>query len=52
MSYLKIREDDWNTVMESYFQDVGTWETEEEKANFYQQLFDSVLYMVEEENGE
>ena len=52
MRYLKIREDDWNELMESYFQGVGTWETEEEKTNFYQQLFDCVLYMVEESNGE
>lgn len=25
MSYLKIREDDWNTLMESYFQGIGEW---------------------------
>lgn len=52
MKYLKIREDDWNTLMESYFQGIGEWETDKEKADFYNQLFGSVLYMVEESNGE
>lgn len=52
MNYLKIREDDWNTLMESYFDGIGKWKTEQEKAEFYQQLFDCVLYMVEESNGE
>lgn len=52
MRYLKIKEDDWNTLMESYLQEVGTWITDEERADFYQQLFDSVLCMLEESNGE
>ena len=52
MKYLKIRKDDWHTLMESYFQGIGEWETDKEKADFYNQLFDGVLYMVEESNGE
>ncbi len=52
MSYLKIKEADWNELMEGYLYKIGTWKNNEEKAEFYQQLFESVLAMVEESNGE
>lgn len=52
MKYLKIKEEDWHTLMEGYLYKIGTWKNTEEKAEFYQQLFESVLAMVEESNGD
>lgn len=51
MKYLKIKEEEWDTLMEGYLYKIGTWKNTEEKAEFYQQLFESVLAMVEESNG-
>lgn len=52
MKYLKINAEEWHNLMEGYLYRIGTWKNDDEKAKFYQQLFESVIAMVEESNGE
>lgn len=52
MKYLKIKEDEWHALLENYLYNIGTWRNDKEKAELYQQLFESVLAMVEESNGD
>lgn len=52
MRYLKIDEQNWHDLFEGYLYGIGTWKTNEEKAEFYKKLFENVIKMIEESNGE